>query len=338
MTEDALLNELCAICHINRPKYKCPRCTIQTCSLACVKRHKLWSQCSGTRDPAAYRKRHQLATPSSFDQDFNFITRVERTIERAGDEAQERGIALSEERRKRVKGEARRDVEIAQRGAIVLRAPPGMSRALQNKSKWDNRHKCLLWTVEWVLEDGSRVFGNCQETRTITEAFINAVGRRKVQSQQAPASKATLKAQDVGSRSIIGGEKNHSMDLVGHEESTSSTGHHFYLHRPNLPSNVRCVIPLQPDAVIKDVTQDRVLNEFPTIFVLGASKEKLQKPFITEEEYMGKRENGAPTMVPGGPMAGRTADDRGEGLDGLPSAQKLNGRQIKELLHKDLGT
>ncbi|ERF74285.1 hypothetical protein EPUS_01972 [Endocarpon pusillum Z07020] len=324
MTEDALLNELCAICHINRPKYKCPRCTIQTCSLACVKRHKLWSQCSGTRDPAAYRKRHQLATPSSFDQDFNFITRVERTIERAGDEAQERGIALSEERRKRVKGEARRDVEIGQRGAIVLRAPPGMSRALQNKSKWDNRHKCLLWTVEWILENGSRVFGNCQETRTITEAFTNAVGRRKVQSQQAPASTATLKAQDV--------------NLVGHEKSTSSTGHHFYLHRPNLPSNVRCVIPLQPDAVIKDVIQDRVLNEFPTIFVLGASKEKLQKPFITEEEYMEKRGSGPPTIVPGGPMAGRTADDRGEGLDGLRSAQELNERQIKEVLQKDLGT
>ena len=237
-----------------------------------------------------------------------------------------------------MKREARRDVEIAQRGAIVLRAPPGMSRALQNKSKWDNRHKCLLWTVEWVLENGSSVFGNCQETRTITEAFTNAVGRRKVQSQQAPASKATLNAQDVSSWSIIGGEKNSSVDLVGHEKSTSSTGHHFYLHRPNLPSNVRCVVPLQPDAVIKDVTQDRVLNEFPTIFVLDASKEKLQKPFITEEEYMEKRRNGPPTRVPGRPMAGRTADDHEEGLDGLRSAQELNERQIKEVLQKDLGT
>jgi hypothetical protein len=128
------------------------------------------------------------------------------------------------------------------------------------------------------------------------------------------------------------------MDLVEHEKSTSSTQHHFYLHRPNLPSNVRCVIPLQPDAVIKDVTQNRVLNEFPTIFVLGASKEKLQKPFITEEKYMEQRGNGPTTIVPGGPMARRTADDHEEGWDGLRSAQTLDERQINEVLRKDLGT
>lgn len=132
-----------------------------------MKRHKLWWQCSGARDPAAYRKRHQLATPTSFDQDYNFITGVERRLERAGTEAQQRGIALSDDRRKRIKGEARRDVETQQRTAIVLKAPPGMSRALQNKSKWDNRHKCLLWTVEWILDNGTKVLGNCQETRSI---------------------------------------------------------------------------------------------------------------------------------------------------------------------------
>ena len=161
--------------HLNRPRYKCPRCTLQTCSLACVKRHKLWSQCSGARNPAAYRKRHELATPSSIDQDYNFITRLERTIERADDQTQERGIKLNENRRKQVKGEARREAEIQQTGAIVFKAPPGMSRALQNKSKWDNRHKCLLWTVEWILEDGTKVFAKCQQRRNIQEAFNSSV-------------------------------------------------------------------------------------------------------------------------------------------------------------------
>ncbi len=198
---------------------------------------------------------------------------------------------MSGDRRKRVKGEARRDAEIAQRGALVLKAPPGMSRALQNKSKWDNRHKCLLWTVEWVLENGSRVFGNCQETRTITEAFINAVGRRRMEPQQGRDSKPTFNAQDVTTKSPITDERNSSVESVRHEKSTSIIGSHFYLHRPNLPSNIRCVIPLQPDAVIKDVIQNRVLNEFPTIFVLGASKEELQEPFITEEDCMKRHEN-----------------------------------------------
>jgi hypothetical protein len=308
MTDEALLSELCAIwsiselslivnfsltppSHLSRPKYKCPRCTVQTCSVECVKRHKLWSQCSGARDPAAYRKRYQLATTSSFDQDFNFITRVERTIERAGNEAQERGMALGEERRKRAKGEARRDAETQQRNAIVLKAPAGMSRALQNKSKWDNRHKCLLWTVEWILENGSKVLGNCQETRTIREAFANAVGKRKMRNQQSSAVKRTIIAEDLEPKSISESQQDSSSNSAAFSEQVSNVEHHFYLHRPNLPSNVRCVIPLMPDAIIRDVILHKVLVEFPTIFVLSVSKEKLREPFITEEEYIKQHGN-----------------------------------------------
>lgn len=91
---DTLLSDLCTICHINPPKYRCPRCSTRTCSLPCSRRHKLWSQCSGVRDPAAYLKRSELATESAFDRDFNFITKIERSLERAEREAEVRGIPL----------------------------------------------------------------------------------------------------------------------------------------------------------------------------------------------------------------------------------------------------
>ncbi|KAL2368752.1 hypothetical protein RJ035_007466 [Blastomyces gilchristii] len=89
------LSDLCTICRINEPKYKCPRCSTPTCSLACSKRHKLWSQCSGVRDPAAYLKRKELATPVAFDKDFNFLSGIERYVERAERDAENRGIALA---------------------------------------------------------------------------------------------------------------------------------------------------------------------------------------------------------------------------------------------------
>ena len=202
------------------------------------------------------------------------------------DEAQERGIPLSEERRKRVKGEARRDAETQQRAAIVLKAPWGMSRALQNRSKWDTRHKCVLWTIEWILENESKVLGNCQETRTVIEAFGNAVGKRKMESQQSCDLGSTIHTHCANSEAVSENQKNSFSTSAAHAESTSSPEHHFYLHRPNLPSNVKCVIPLQPDAVIKDIIRDRVLIEFPTIFVLNIPQEKLRKPFITEEEHL----------------------------------------------------
>ncbi|BCR99496.1 uncharacterized protein AKAW2_41179S [Aspergillus luchuensis] len=94
-TPDSPLSDLCSICHLQPPKYRCPRCSTRTCSLPCTRRHKLWSQCSGIRDPAAYLRRSELATESAFDRDFNFITGIERSIERAGRDAENRGIDVA---------------------------------------------------------------------------------------------------------------------------------------------------------------------------------------------------------------------------------------------------
>lgn len=237
-----------------------------------------------------------------------------------------------------MKGEARRDVETQQRTSIVLKAPPGMSRALQNKSKWDNRHKCLLWTVEWILEDGSKVYGNCQETRTITEAFANAVGKRMMRSQQKGVSKTWVSTQSLESESATENQNNSTLHSTSHPVSTSNTENHFYLHRPNLPSDVKAVIPLQPDAVIKDAICDRVLIEFPTIFVLRVSQENLQNPFITEEEYLKQNGSGSPTTMSEALQQRSTANENDQDLTGFESTLKLDGEKLAEALQNDLRT
>ncbi|GFF26230.1 putative box C/D snoRNA protein SPCC613.07 [Aspergillus udagawae] len=172
---DTLLSDLCTICHINPPKYRCPRCSTRTCSLPCSRRHKLWSQCSGVRDPAAYLKRSELASESAFDRDFNFITKIERSLERAEREAEDRGISLNgttaadpavlglehelgqdgpdaEAGRKRkrpeqggfVKGEAAFLRGAQNAGVSVIRAPRGLSRNKANASKWNPKYVSFL--------------------------------------------------------------------------------------------------------------------------------------------------------------------------------------------------
>lgn len=111
------------------------------------------------RDPAAYLKRHELANPTAFDRDFNFITGIERSLERAEREVERRGVTLPSEeelalnadeegvgaapgagkKRKRetlVKGEAGflRGAEAS--GVRVVRAPRGMTRNKENTSRW----------------------------------------------------------------------------------------------------------------------------------------------------------------------------------------------------------
>ncbi|KAL4808613.1 hypothetical protein BDV18DRAFT_88111 [Aspergillus unguis] len=222
--EDSLLTNLCAICHINPPKYRCPRCSTRTCSLPCTKRHKQWSQCSGVRDPAAYLRRNELASESAFDRDFNFITGIERRIERAGREAENRGVDVEkrgvsdlgvvgledeqeheqdDRKRKRggnaqrngngpekglAKGEAGFLRRAQEAGVKVIKAPKGMSRAKMNGSKWNPKQKCLQWSVEWVA-DGSTKRVNCAETLTLSEAYDRAFPFTKEEKE--------LRAQDT---------------------------------------------------------------------------------------------------------------------------------------------
>lgn len=260
---------------------------------------------------------------------------------------QERGIALNDNRRKRVKGEARRDEEIQERGAIVMKAPSGMSRALQNKSKWDYRHKCVMWTVEWVLENGDKVYGNCQESRTITEAFDNAIGSRKMRKLQSRPSDAKSSTQipDCG-HSERQERKEIPLGSAAAAGSASSSPLHFYLHRPNLPSNVKCLIPLQPDAPVKEVIRNRVLIEFPTIFVLNVSEEHLSTPFVTEENYLkqqtempttcGSETNELPESETKKPPV--TFNDHPPELDAHEVPFGVDEQQVIEVLQRDLGT
>ena len=364
---DTLLSELCAICHTNPLKYRCPRCSIQTCSLACVKRHKLWSQCSGIRNPAAYRKRSELATPASVDQDYNFITSVERSLARADDEVAERGIDLATSaRRKFVKGQARSNIEIANSGAIVLKAPEGISRNKQNKTRWNMKYRYLSWTIEWVLPDGSKSLANAQASRTVGEAFMHTVGgkvlrkrkrtqedaitqpRREDLTQEPQDDRAMEKVTRRTSPVAISASAREfcpqpaESETMAQEEcpkiaplKEARPGHNllsdlnFYLHCPNTPSTVKSLIPINPNTTIADVVKERLLLEFPTIFILYDPPEMLPEPFILEADYA-KQYGDEAALIPSTDEANGTTEKQHQ------VASQIDERKLMEVLQKDL--
>ncbi|EEH06867.1 conserved hypothetical protein [Histoplasma capsulatum G186AR] len=211
------LSDLCTICRINEPKYKCPRCATPTCSLPCSKRHKLWSQCSGVRDPAAYLKRKELATPVAFDKDFNFLSGIERYVERAERSVENRGIELCRAadngdgdgdaengRRQRWKKQTEgvkkgevgflRGIESA--GVKVVRAPKGMSRGKQNMSHWHKKHKSLNWTVEWILCDDAKsqkAISKSLESTSVATAFSRTSLSKQIAAEISTPSPPTKK-------------------------------------------------------------------------------------------------------------------------------------------------
>ncbi|KAM3484252.1 hypothetical protein MY8738_002371 [Beauveria namnaoensis] len=201
---DPMLTSLCAICHIAVPKYKCPRCGLRSCSLACTKKHKAWSECSGARDPTTYLPPSRLRTPAGVDHDYNFLHGIERSLERAErvlvDErrlvqAEElRPVTVQEVRWKtgrdgrkrrvlvtRLLREARtRQFErsLAQRlrklNVEVICVPTGMTRQKENNTTLNRRTSRINWQVEWFVVDDGRVEATQGEAASATR-FLSKV-------------------------------------------------------------------------------------------------------------------------------------------------------------------
>ncbi|KAH7080322.1 hypothetical protein BKA63DRAFT_241602 [Paraphoma chrysanthemicola] len=162
----------------NASKYCCPGCSARTCSLPCYKRHQQWAQCSGHRDPTKFVKKSQLVTPAGIDHDFNFLTGIERNIDKA-----EQGLNVGGDgstatpkswSRHAQKGETNyQHLEAA--GVQVIRAPKGLSRQKENKShrsnkKKPNGHYSILWTVEWLDDQQKRLLTETSSTCQIVDA------------------------------------------------------------------------------------------------------------------------------------------------------------------------
>ncbi|KAL7624259.1 hypothetical protein AAE478_005819 [Parahypoxylon ruwenzoriense] len=172
---DPLLTSLCTICHIQAPKYRCPRCGTRTCSLTCVTKHKKWSSCNGERDPTVFVPREKLKTDAGIDHDYNFLTKIERSVERTEKILREERDILPQDdsasqpppnKRARLhKGRSRGRVTVdessrkwdrnsiqrmRQLGINVSSVPYGMTRAKENKTSWNKRTRTINWQVEWL--------------------------------------------------------------------------------------------------------------------------------------------------------------------------------------------
>lgn len=180
---DPLLTSLCAICHVQPPKYKCPSCALRTCSLPCVRKHKAWSSCSGARDPTAYMPPSKLRTPAGIDHDYNFLSSIERAVQRSEREVvEERRLVAESELRppevrsvqwRRLKDGTRRKTLVSETSSgsghasqlevpkqmkkrlatldiCLQRLPNGMSRRRENGTNVQKASGRINWQVEWV--------------------------------------------------------------------------------------------------------------------------------------------------------------------------------------------
>lgn len=111
----------------------------------------------------------------------------------------------------------------------------------------------------------------------------------------------------------------------------------FHLHHPSLPSKHPVLIPLSPDSILATSLTNRLVLEFPTIYVLPRqSNDKLPEGFISEEDFFATTKKGLiKELVEGDQLnSGMNAldDERGRGLE----EGEVDQRRLLEVLGKDL--
>ncbi|KAI4854213.1 hypothetical protein E4T44_00321 [Aureobasidium sp. EXF-8845] len=304
------LTALCNICHSAPPKYTCPRDAVRTCSLACSQSHKRRAACTGIRDPAAYIPKSTLQTSSGIDRDYNFLSGLERNIDRADKETSGRGVALDGKGKamfqKRWHDNGALGRYLRDNGIVVHKAPIGMARQKANQTRFIAKSKRTVWSVEWVVGGDKRI-AEVDESRTLEEAYKELVVekereskkrkrtqddataktlKQKVQTEKTKAAEATVTTgsetapetecatTEVSTMALSTKEAEATETLQeqqpSEEAATPQKTVHFYLHKPRTSSTNTVLIPLTSNTTLTAALYQKHVLEFPTIYVFSS--------------------------------------------------------------------
>ncbi|KAL6184403.1 hypothetical protein ACLB2K_045804 [Fragaria x ananassa] len=136
---------LCEECKAKPSKYKCPGCSIRSCSLPCVKAHKCRTSCSGKRSQTHFVPISQM-DDNLLLSDYSLLEEVKRVA----DSAQRLRNKLCKYNHFRLPFflKCLRNAAYSRRTKLLF-LPPGMSKRDTNQTRYDTRKKCITWTIEW---------------------------------------------------------------------------------------------------------------------------------------------------------------------------------------------
>ncbi|XP_071736107.1 uncharacterized protein [Rutidosis leptorrhynchoides] len=139
----------CDECKTNDFKYKCPGCTLRSCSLTCVKAHKQRTGCTGKR-----QQQTEFVPLSKFDDnillsDYNML----EDVKRIADSAKRRRVQLCGNYFGVGIPYSLRNLHNAawNRRIRLFFLPSGMSKRETNQTTFNRKWKTISWTIEWCF-------------------------------------------------------------------------------------------------------------------------------------------------------------------------------------------
>lgn len=192
---------------------------------------------------------------------------------------------------------------IRRNNTLVVQLPAGMSRATSNKTGYDKRLGTFIWTIEWVFidlngEEVTRFLSyRMKEGTVLRDAFpmniLNkSLAKGKENENESHAQNEAEVEKDTNKENVqlpvqvvekegeaaASSEQN---DKSKTEKDTDKSELCFYLENILDKSKKRSIIKLSPELPISEVLTDKVVLEFPTIYV--TRNENTWKEYISEQ-------------------------------------------------------
>ena len=150
-------------------------------------------------------KKNQLATPAGLDQDYNYLKKIERTIDRASQDSKERhgGKTLASTRNAARGWQPDSSLQkyLMEHRIQVERAPKGMTRQKLNHTR-PTKSKRIVWTVEWIDQAGKHELQHdCLESESLGSIYkFHEVEKRNAARRQGTDNGDTGSTQRAAKR------------------------------------------------------------------------------------------------------------------------------------------
>lgn len=163
----------CSVCQSSASKYRCPGCSVITCSLPCTKQHRANSGCKGTRDRTAFVPISRF-NETHLVSDINLLSDTSRVSEVGRKTANLEEQEHLSKRFKILQGKAK------QFNLKLHFLPSMMTKHRNNSTRFDQRTQTLLWHAEVhfnLLPDGGKVeLKGLNDSLPIVDAIQGVLG------------------------------------------------------------------------------------------------------------------------------------------------------------------
>jgi len=178
-------NVVCHVCREVKAKYKCPRCSAQTCSLACCKKHKAENECDGKYDVTAHVPKEKMSV-STFKREYNFLMDITSRLYHAQSNPNIRNKGTWSFRFRLLYKLAR-----SKRNIQIYFPGNHSSNLKENTSRYDKNKDSFTWHVNFLLGNKIKLVAKrVPETAIVSDLLRNQFPQCLLDEELRPKVKA----------------------------------------------------------------------------------------------------------------------------------------------------